>query len=324
MSLVSPIKLPDDTGEEGLLDISVVMPVYNAAATLAATVASVLDQRGCAFELIAIDDGSRDDSLARLLGLAATDPRIKVISIANGGVSAARNLGVELAQAALVAFLDADDLWAPDKLARHVATHRARPDAAASYARIAFIAAEADGLAGAQTLSSLCPRAPGLTDVLGENPVCTASNFVVRRDDFLAAGGFDTGLSYAEDQELVARMIARGGAVEGVDAVLTGYRLSPFGLSMDLERMYAGWRIVAGRYLSDAERAPLEALYCRYLARRTLRGGGSAAQALRYVGAGLRHDAASFLSQRRRGLSTIIGALIAPLLPPAWRVRLFA
>ena len=219
-------------------EISVVLPVYNAEATLEATVASVLAQGLRHFELIAIDDGSSDGSLSRLLALAAQDRRIKVIARDNGGVSSARNLGVENARAPLVAFLDADDLWHADKLARHVALHRQYPGLAASYARIAFIAEDAAGLDGAKTHSSLCRHMPCLTDVLGENPVCTASNLVVDRRWFLATGGFDPRLSYAEDQEFAARLIARGGKLGGVDAVLTGYRLSPGGLSMDLARMF--------------------------------------------------------------------------------------
>jgi glycosyltransferase involved in cell wall biosynthesis len=89
------------------------MPVYNAARHLEATVASVLAQSFAGFELIAIDDGSQDNSLALLLEMAARDPRIKVIARANGGVASARNLGVESAAAPLIAFLDADDLWEP-------------------------------------------------------------------------------------------------------------------------------------------------------------------------------------------------------------------
>lgn len=305
-------------------EVSVVMPVYNAARTVAASIASVLAQSFAHFELIAIDDGSRDDSLSVLIDLAARDPRIKVVGRENGGVSSARNLGVEMAQAPIIAFLDADDLWEPEKLAYHVALHRDDPALAASYARIAFIDGEATSVAGARTLSSLCPHSPRLVDVLGENPVCTASNFVVRRDWFLHAGGFDTRLGHAEDQDFVARIISRGGRIEGVDAVLTGYRFSPDGLSMELRRMYEGWRKVAQTYLTEAEFAAQEALYCRYLARRVLRSGGRPAEALRFVTTGLALDARSFLAQRQRGLATIFGALAAHILPRPLRLRLFA
>ena len=305
--------------------ISVVMPVYNAAATLASTIAAVQAQDCAAFELIAIDDGSRDDSLAMLGALAEADPRIRVVPRANGGVSSARNLGVSLARAPLVAFLDADDLWHPQKLSHHLSLHRAHPELVASYARIAFIAADASGIDGARTHSQLGPDPLTLIAVLGENPVCTASNFVVTRRAFEACAGFDERMGFAEDQELVARMIARGGVIRGIDAVLTGYRLSVMGLSMDLDRMHAGWREMVDRHLPDrAAAARLEALYYRYLARRALRSGGRAGLALRYVGQGLACDPAGFLGQPRRSLPTIAAALVAPFLPTAMRLRLFA
>ncbi len=306
-------------------EISVVVPVYNAARTVSAAIGSVLTQTFPCFEIIAIDDGSSDDSLAILRDLAAQDPRIRVMSQRNGGVSSARNVGVEIATAPLVAFLDSDDLWTRDKLASHVALHCAEPELAGSYARIAFIAHDADTLNGARTVSTLTPHAPRLADVLGENPVCTASNLVVRRDWFLLTGGFDERLKFAEDQEFVARLVSHGGRVGGIDRVLTGYRFSPDGLSMDHMQMHAGWRVLVDRYIEDpAIRASLEALYCRYLARRLLRSGASPLRALHFVVRGLRLDASSFMAERQRGLATVLAACVAPLLPAAMRRHLFA
>jgi glycosyltransferase involved in cell wall biosynthesis len=304
--------------------VTVVMPVYNASATLEATIRSVLTQSFDQFELIIVDDGSTDDSLARALALAASDTRVRLISRTNRGVSSARNLGASLGKAPLLAFIDADDLWDRCKLAKHVTLHSENPQLAASYGRIAFISLEADGLAGAQTVSSLCPRMPMLLDVLGDNPVCTTSNFVVRRDWFEMLGGFNEGLSFAEDQELVARLVNALGQLGGIDAVLTGYRFSPDGLSMDLDRMYAGWRTVALQFLSSSELRPLEALYCRYMARRVLRASGSPKQSFKFVMSGLRLDAAMFLQDRKRGLGTLVAALMAPLFPALLRKHMFA
>jgi glycosyltransferase involved in cell wall biosynthesis len=283
-------------------EVTVVMPVYNAAATLDATVASVVEQSFQRFELIAVDDGSGDESLSLLRAHAARDPRIRVLSQANAGASAARNRGVESGCAPFVAFIDADDIWHCEKLERHIALHRADASIAASYARIGFISRKAKSIAEAATLSRLCPWSLRLADVLGENPVCTTSNLVLSRDWFLRGGGFDPSLSFAEDQEFVARLAAMGGRIEGIDAVLTGYRLSPGGLSMDLAAMHAGWRSIAQRFLKKADLAPLEASYCHYLARRALRSGGAPLRALGYVYAGLRKDARAFLRDRRRAV----------------------
>lgn len=305
-------------------EITVVLPVYNAAETIEQTVASVLGQSFGAFELVIVDDGSTDDSLSRLIALAATDERIHLVSRANGGVSTARNFGVELGRAPYIAFIDADDIWATDKLACHLALHRDDAAIAASYARIGFLPQNAAGMDQCRTVSTPPSTRLGLIDVLGENPVCTMSNLFVRRDWFVGADGLDPALTHAEDQDFVARLIARGARIESIDALLVGYRFSPDGLSMDLDRMKSGWHAVARRYLSDADLASLEALYLRYLARRTLRSGGSALKALSYARAGLRIDAAAFLADRRRGLGTLAGALLAPVIPMAIRRQVFA
>lgn len=304
--------------------VSVVLPVYNAAQTIAQTIASVLAQSFTAFELVIIDDGSTDDTLARLMPYAETDARIHLVSRENGGVSNARNLGVELARGELIAFIDADDLWAAEKLAAHVARHARDVGLAASYARIGFLPQHATTLDVCRTLSSVRAGSLRLLDVLGENPVCTMSNFVVRRDAYLAAGGLDAGLSHAEDQEFVARLLSRGSRIEAIDAVLVGYRFSPDGLSMDFDRMKAGWQLLARRHLAGQELEGLEALYLRYLARRTLRSGGSAAKAIAYAIAGLRTDAGAFLADRRRGLGTLVGAFAALMLPRMVRRHVFA
>ncbi len=105
--------------------VSVVMPVYNAEPYLAAAVRSLLDQTFGDFELIAIDDGSTDGSLAVLR--AFDDPRLVVVSQHNQGVSATLNAGLALARGVYVARHDADDLSLPSRLARQVEVMEADP-----------------------------------------------------------------------------------------------------------------------------------------------------------------------------------------------------
>jgi glycosyltransferase involved in cell wall biosynthesis len=95
--------------------ISVVIPVFNAEAFLAETVASILAQDYRPLEVIVVDDGSSDGSLAVAEKLR---PAIRVLHQPNAGPAAARNRGIELAQGSYLAFSDADDLWAPGRLAR--------------------------------------------------------------------------------------------------------------------------------------------------------------------------------------------------------------
>lgn len=102
--------------------VSVVMPVYNAAATMRRSIESVLAQSHEDVELLAVDDGSRDESVAIAEAYAALDPRVVVIrQPRNGGVAEARNTGIEAATGTHVAFLDSDDWWHPRKLAIQLA-----------------------------------------------------------------------------------------------------------------------------------------------------------------------------------------------------------
>ena len=96
--------------------VSVVMPCYQNAETLTASVRSLQAQTVSDWELIAVDDGSRDRTLEVLRSLAQEDARIRVMHQENGGVSAARNAGMDAARGEWVFFLDADDLLIPDAL----------------------------------------------------------------------------------------------------------------------------------------------------------------------------------------------------------------
>ncbi len=102
------------------MTVSVVMPAFNAEATIASAVASVRRQTRGDWELIVVDDGSADRTAALAEMAAALDRRIRVIRQRNQGVSAARNAGIEAATGRYLAFLDADDTWLPGKLQRQV------------------------------------------------------------------------------------------------------------------------------------------------------------------------------------------------------------
>lgn len=102
--------------------ISIVMPVYNAAAYLEKTIGSVLEQTYTNWELIAVDDCSADDSFALLCRMAESDSRIRPVKQEkNAGAAMARNRGIDLAQGRYLAFLDSDDLWAKNKLEKELA-----------------------------------------------------------------------------------------------------------------------------------------------------------------------------------------------------------
>src|SRR5206468_3963967 len=117
--------------------VSIIVPCFNAAATLRETVASVQRQRVRHWQLIIVDDGSSDATL-RLAGLmASADPRIEVLSQANAGVSAARNAGLRAASAPWLLFLDADDTLRPRSLRWLLDAAHEAPDAGVVVGRCA-------------------------------------------------------------------------------------------------------------------------------------------------------------------------------------------
>lgn len=106
--------------------VSVIIPCFNHGRFLRHAAESVLTQTMADLELIIVDDGSTDETPTVLAGL--DDRRVRPITTPNRGVSAARNAGLEMVRGEFMAFLDADDLWAPDKLARQVAIMDSEPD----------------------------------------------------------------------------------------------------------------------------------------------------------------------------------------------------
>lgn len=106
-------------------EVSIILPTYNRVDVIGRAIASILQQTHRDWELLVVDDGSTDNTLARLRGL---DRRIRFISQANQGVAAARNTGLAAATGRFIAFMDSDDEWRPEFLALTTAFLRAHPD----------------------------------------------------------------------------------------------------------------------------------------------------------------------------------------------------
>jgi glycosyltransferase involved in cell wall biosynthesis len=186
--------------------VSIIMPCYNAAAHLARSVGSVQAQTFDDWELVAIDDGSGDDTAARLAAMAADDPRIRVFTQPNGGVSRARNRGLSEARGRCIAFLDADDDWHPDFLARMTGALRAEPDAVLAYCGWQNI-----GLSGGRAQPFVPPdyETPDKREKLFAGCRWPIHATLTRREAVTAAGGFDTALKNAEDYAMWLRIAGR-------------------------------------------------------------------------------------------------------------------
>jgi glycosyltransferase involved in cell wall biosynthesis len=129
-------------GEQGISEtalVSVVIPAYNGAATINETLRSVRSQTHTNLEIIVVDDGSTDATGVIAARHSALDPRLRIVRQANAGVAAARNHGWRTAASGLIAFVDADDLWSPDKIERQLTALRAMPEAGLVYSGYVII-----------------------------------------------------------------------------------------------------------------------------------------------------------------------------------------
>ena len=205
--------------------VSIVLPVYNGAATICETVHSALYQSFSDFELIIIDDGS-DDATPALLA-AMSDPRITIRRYCNAGLATTRNRGLSLAKGDLVAFLDADDLWLPDKLKLQVAALDSHPEAALAFGWTDYIDEHGRFIhAGQRTAVG----GDVLDQLLVNNFIETGSNPLLRRAVVHQCGNFDESLSAAEDWDLWLRVAARFPFVLVPQTVVL-YRVHPRSMS---------------------------------------------------------------------------------------------
>ncbi len=182
--------------------ISIIIPAYNAESTILKTIESVQQQSFLDFELIIINDGSTDHTL-ELIDIQ--DPRIKIFSYENGGVSIARNRGIAHANGDFIAFLDADDLWTPDKLEMQFAALIKHPEAGVAYSWTCFLDEEGETL---YTGNSVFFEGNVYAKLLLWNFLYNGSNPLIRRQALESVGGFDSTLTHGEDWEFYLRLAA--------------------------------------------------------------------------------------------------------------------
>jgi glycosyltransferase involved in cell wall biosynthesis len=273
--------------------VSVVIPTHNGERTIGQTIESVLNQTLANFELIVVDDGSTDSTLAMLSQIA--DPRLKVLSHPNEGVATSRNRGLAHASAEYVAFLDHDDLWTPDKLqAQYRALHE-NPRAAVAYSLVDCIDESGRYL---HPGSRVTAQGDVYARLLLTDFLDTTSNPLIRRDALETVGGFDQSFACADDWDLLLRLASRYPFV-CVPMVQVLYREHPDSLSFDVARMEEAVLGVFERAFADApahlqhlKRASRGNLY-KFLAARSLRGRPSRRRGLvaaRYLRAAVRND----------------------------------
>jgi glycosyltransferase involved in cell wall biosynthesis len=193
-------------------EVSVIVPLYNKERHVERAIRSVLAQSRADIELVVVDDGSTDDG-ARIVA-AIRDPRIRLVTQANSGVSAARNRGIGESHADLIAFLDADDEWKPDFLATIIRLRERFPNCGA-YAT-AHETVDRDGRRNSIRLAGI-PGPPweGIihnyfrSSIESANNIVSSSTVAIPKTVLDHVGHFPVGVVYGEDADMWCRIALR-------------------------------------------------------------------------------------------------------------------
>lgn len=243
--------------------VSIVVPAYNAAATLAETLDSAMEQEFPGFELLVIDDGSIDETgeIARRYQEMDQSARVLYFYQEHIGAAHARNHGLAIARGEFVAFLDADDVWVRSKLREQTLLLEEQPSVDLVFSDCRYIEFGKVSTDTKRDRTGLV-EAPNLLDLITGRPIAM-STVVARRDKVMRVGGFDESLIVCEDYDLWYRLQLAGSRFRLVDQVHTLIRLRPDSLSSNLENYRRDMSRILGnllhRYsLTAAERQLIE------------------------------------------------------------------
>jgi glycosyltransferase involved in cell wall biosynthesis len=289
------------------MDVSVIVPTRNRSRMLAATLGSVLRQRDVDLEVIVVDEASTDETPVTLSALAHADPRLRIVRHDTPrGVSTARNRGAAEAHGDWVAFVDDDDLWAPDKLVRQL-TAAVAAGCHWAYTGSVSITESLCILHGEPPLppDAVVQALPRYNAIPGGG-----SNVVVRRTTLQRVGPFDARLRNTEDWELWIRL-AKAGPPAWVCHPLMAYRVHGANASLDIDEIVRGARLIEQLHGTTVDWGRLHRWLAESYLRTGRRGravGELARAAFRGQAAGVASDHAD--NQRRRvarGIGTADG-----------------
>jgi len=239
--------------------VSVIIPAYNAEATISETLLSVRTQSHRNLDIIVVDDGSNDETARLASEQAEADGRIRVISKENAGVASARNLGAAEAASETLAFVDADDLWAKSKIERQLA---ALNRGGCSVGLVYGWSTRIDG-AGCVIDDTYRPNFLGrvLPQLVKWNFIGNGSCALVRRKAFEHVGGFEPGLREAGSEGcediLFCCRIAEHYDFAVVPEHIVGYRITKNNMSSDGPKMMRSWLLMVEELLArNPELAP--------------------------------------------------------------------
>ena len=186
--------------------VSVIIPLYNGARYISETLQSVLNQSHGNFEIVVVDDGSKDDSAE--IVKAISDPRIKYTSQENKGIAGARNTGIKLSRGEYITFLDQDDLFHREKLEREVDAFKQHPGVGVVYSEVPAINEHRSRLNSGRAMFHKRPSGNVLEQSLAHNIIPGTAGIMVLRSCFDEAGLFDEQLSGVDDWHMWVRLAA--------------------------------------------------------------------------------------------------------------------
>jgi glycosyltransferase involved in cell wall biosynthesis len=257
---------------------TVVIPAYNAANTIGATVSSVLTQSRGDVEVIVVDDGSVDETVDVIRGFDTS--RVALVAQEHGGVACALNAGMLRATAPFVSMLGADDLWLPSYLNRMMTALEANPQSAVAYTD-AWLLDDVNGrIARASAMQKQRPRGHASLNQWEFFCALMQRNFVfsstLARKEVLANLGFcDPGLRSAEDYDLWLRAAMAGHEFVYVPGRLVVYRVRPDSLSRKSIDLHEDMIVVYRKIAASHDASPR----ARELARSRLRTTGGQLEA---------------------------------------------
>lgn len=230
--------------------VGVVVPMHNAERTIAATLDSVGRQTHANLDIVVVDDGSSDGSVAVVDRKIREDRRVRLVRQRNAGVAAARNTGAAATAASFLAFIDADDLWAPAKIEYQLAALRHHgPSAGLVYCWFASIDQHDRVLSfGPQPLV----EGDAMRGLCAANWIGNGSSLLLRRAAFEKAGGYDPTLrarrAQGAEDLLMCLRVAEHADFAVVPRYFVGYRATPGNMSSDSLQMFRSTELVLGEY----------------------------------------------------------------------------
>lgn len=244
--------------------VSVVIPAWNGATVLSETLDSLQKQTYGHFEAIIVDDGSTDDTVAVIQRFCRTDPRFHAVFRPHSGISITRNTGMEQARAEYIAFLDHDDVWFPEKLARQMVLFH-------EDARVNFTYTNFHFWDGKRDLSLYYRNGKPLPDGNANRRLIFANVFgmstvMVRRELFRKNGGFDACFEGCEDWDMWLRLAENGLWARGIREPLVRYRRWSGNMSNHKLMMAEGIVRVLEKNLRATQYPELQPWYQRSLA----------------------------------------------------------